>query len=125
MITVGVIQECLKECSASTYYQKVGAVIFSGKRILGSGHNGIRSTSAIHDKYKNYINSLHAEQDALRNLNWAKLKGSSILVLRISKTLNILSNAKPCPMCEKLLQHIGIKNIFYSDKNGQIVKLKN
>ena len=125
MITVGVIQECLKECSASTYYQKVGAVIFSGKRILGSGHNGIRSTSAIHDKYKNYINSLHAEQDALRNLNWVKLKGSSILVLRISKTLNILSNAKPCPMCEKLLQHIGIKNIFYSDKNGQIVKLKN
>lgn len=124
MITTGIIQKCLEECTASTYYQKVGAVVFSGKRILGSGHNGIRSTSTIHNKYKNYINSLHAEQDALRNLNWTKLKGSSILILRTSKTLNVLGNAKPCPMCLELLKHIGIRNIYYSDADGLITKLK-
>lgn len=122
MLTAGIIKRALEECELSTYKVSIGAVIFKGKRILSSGHNELRS-SPIHPKYKKYHNSLHAEQAAVMNLDWTKLKNASILVLKISKTLKILSNAKPCDMCYNLLKTIGIKEIFYSNQYGEIVRL--
>lgn len=122
MITAGVIKLALEECELSTYEQRIGAVVFKGKRILSSGHNEIRS-SPISLKYRQFKNSLHAEQAALMNLDWTKLKGCSILVLRVLKSKKILSNAKPCTMCQLLLNTIGINDIYYSNEFGEIVKL--
>jgi deoxycytidylate deaminase len=56
------------------------------------------------------------------NLDWTKLKGCSILVVKQSKTERKLSNAKPCPLCQKLLTHIGIKDIYYTNEYGEIVR---
>ena len=120
-ITAGIINRCLEECSKSTYHFRIGAVIFNNKRIISSGHNGLRTSSNIPDKHKNYINSLHAEQAALLNVDWNKVKGCSILVMKISKTKGSLSNAKPCPMCYKILKHVGIKKIYYTNEKGEIV----
>ena len=124
MISSGIIKRCLEECEKSTYRFRIGAVIFKGSRIISSGHNGIRSSSQIKSKFKKYENSLHAEQAALMNINWNKVKGCSILVLKISKTKKQLSNAKPCPLCQKLLAHIGTHNIYYSNEMGEIVYSK-
>lgn len=120
-ITAGIINRCLEECYKSTYHIRIGAVIFNNKRIISSGHNGLRTSSNIPDKHKNYINSLHAEQAALLNVDWNKVKGCSILVMKISKTKGSLSNAKPCPMCYKILKHVGIKKIYYTNEKGEIV----
>lgn len=122
-MTAGVIKRAIEECELSTYKYRIGAVVFKGKRIISSGHNGVRS-SAISNKYKEFYNSLHAEQMAVMNISWSRLKGCSILVLRMSKSKEILGNAKPCPMCQKLLKTIGINDIYYSNKNGEIVKLE-
>lgn len=122
-ITSGIIKRCLEECEKSTYRFRVGAVIFSSKRIISSGHNEIRSSN-IPSKHKLYNNSVHAEQAALLGTDWNKLKGCSILVMRCSKTKGSLSNAKPCPLCQKLLAHIGIRNIYYSNEMGEIVHAK-
>lgn len=122
-ITVGIIKRCLEECEQSTYRFKIGAVVFSGKRIISSGHNGIRSSS-IHKKYKVYENSLHAEQSALLGADWRKLKNCSILVMKCSKTTKQISNAKPCIFCMSMLKHIGIKDIYYSNEHGEIIKLQ-
>ena len=122
-ITAGVMQECLNQCLQSTYTHKIGAVIFKSKRILSSGHNAIR-TSSIPDKYKQYKCSIHAEQAALLNLEWKRLKGMSILVLKVSAKLHKLGNAKPCLMCQRMLNHVGIKHIWYSNEKGEIVKLE-
>lgn len=124
MLTTGIINRCFEECYLSTYKYCIGAVVFKGKRIISSGHNGIRPSS-ISLKYKIFPNSLHAEQAALMNLDWTKLKNYSMLVLRISKTKDILGNARPCNMCLNLLLTIGINDIYYSNKNGEIVKLGN
>ena len=124
MISSGIIKRCLEECEKSQYRFHIGAVIFNSKRIISSGHNGIRSSANIKNKYKHYENALHAEQAALLNVNWNKVKGCSILVLKISKTKKQLSNAKPCSMCIAILHHVGIKDIYYSNEHGEIVKYK-
>lgn len=121
-MTAGIIKLCLEECEASQHQQRMGAVVFKGKRIISSGHNAVRSSS-ICKKHKKYENSLHAEQAAVMNLDWEKLKGCSILILRTSKKKKLLGNAKPCSMCQKLLNKIGITDIYYSNSNGEIVKL--
>ena len=120
----GIIKRCLEECEKSTYKFRIGAVIFKSNRIISSGHNDIRSTSQIKNKYKKFENSLHAEQAALLNVNWNKIKGCSILVLKISKTKKQLSNAKPCNICMAILHHVKIKDIYYSNEYGEIVKYK-
>ena len=117
-----IIKACVDEANKSTYKVKVGAVVFKGKRIIARGHNGVRSSS-IKNKYKNYINSLHAEQSALLGLDWDTLGGYSILVLRVSDA-GKLCNSKPCRMCSQLLKHVGIRNIYYSTVSGEIVKEK-
>ena len=122
-ITSGVIKLCLLESEKSNHRFKIGAVVFKGNRILSSGHNEIRSSN-IPSKHKLYNNSVHAEQAALLGTDWNKLKGCSILVMRCSKTKGNLSNAKPCPLCQKLLAHIGIRNIYYSNEMGEIVHAK-
>ena len=122
-ITSGIIKLCLLESEKSNHRFKIGAVVFKGNRILSSGHNEIRSSN-IPNKHKLYNNSVHAEQAALLGTDWNKLKGCSILVMRCSKTKGSLSNAKPCPLCQKLLAHIGIRNIYYSNEIGEIVHAK-
>ena len=122
-LTSGIIKRCLEECEKSTYKVRIGAVIFSSKAIISSGHNDIRSSS-IPNKYKVWPNSIHAEQDAVFNCkDWSKLKGCSILVLKLSKVTKELSNAKPCTTCLELLRFVGIKTIHYSDQFGNIVQI--
>ena len=118
-LNASIIKACLEECSKSTFKLKIGAVVFKGKRIYSSGHNSVRS-SPLSMKYRDWEESLHAEQSALLNLDWSKLKGCSILVLRLSKK-GKLGMCKPCPMCEKLLRYVGIKYAYYSNAEGEIV----
>lgn len=121
-MTSGIIKRVLEECNMSSYRFRIGAVVFKGKRIISSGHNAIRS-STISPKYRFWPNSLHAEQAALLGINWSTLRGCSILVIKISKTQGLMSNAKPCRICMNLLDYVGIKNIYYSNEQGEIVKL--
>ena len=122
MLTSGIINRAIEECKQSTFRVHLGAVVFKGKRIISSGHNGIRSSS-INNRYKEWLNALHAEQAALMGLDWTRLSGYSLLVLRVSKTMEVLGNAKPCSMCQGLIKTIGLKDVYYSDHHGQIVKL--
>lgn len=125
MLYSNVIKRAINEINKSNYDIKIGAVVFKGKRIYGSGHNGIRSSS-ISMKYKKWEESLHAEQAALLNLNWDKLKGCSILVYRTNKN-GQLAMAKPCEMCQRLIKYVGIKNIYFTTNYGEIKleKVKN
>lgn len=71
----------------------------------------------------------HAEMDVVRKLqNYANTKKRpiiDILIIRVSKQ-NKMLNSKPCSICVKYLckvKHIIIKNIYYSDHQGDIVKI--
>lgn len=119
-MTSGILKLALEEAeSSSNYPYRIGAVIFKGSRIISSGHNQIRSNS-ISKKYKIFEESLHAEQDALLGIDWLKLKGCSICVVRLNYS-GSLSMGKPCNMCYSALKFVGIKKIYYSNYNGEIV----
>lgn len=101
------------EANESKYFQKVGAVIFNKKTIISSGHNyKERSAKNLHRKYQNYDYSIHAEVDAILHAR-CDLKGSSILVVRINNN-GEYRLAKPCKYCMMYINHVGIKNIYYS-----------
>lgn len=122
-MTSGILKLAIEEAESSKYFPyRIGAVIFKGPRILSSGHNQIRCSS-IHRKYKEYESSLHAEQDALIGLDWSRLSGSSICVIRLNLN-GSLRMARPCDMCMKALSFVGIKKIYYSNHNGEIISEK-
>ena len=82
------------------------------------------------DSFRN-DSGIHAEHDAiigLKSLRKKKhLQNINMLVVRISKN-NKLQNSKPCANCIETMKHLPekkgyhIRNVYYSDENGKIVK---
>lgn len=110
---------------------KIGAVVVENSRIISTGHNS-NKTSTIQYRYNFYrgINDLpeckhklHAEIAALAPLlhkpdvDW---RHTSIYVYRELKN-GIISCARPCPACARLIKELGIRHIYYSDWNGTFV----
>lgn len=102
--------------------QKHGCVIFKNKQIISTGYNQKRYCKILDPKYKNWIDSLHAEQKAIIFSN-IDLKRSSILIVRINRK-NMLAYSKPCNICLSLIKDVGISHIYYSNEYGQIQKLE-
>lgn len=119
---LNVLNTAIEEAGKSIHHPHIGAVVFKGKRIFGSGYNGIRSSS-LPMKHRHWEESLHAEQAALLNLDWNKLQGCSMLIVRVSKT-GVFGNCRPCPMCSKIINHVDIKTVYYTNEQGEIVSVK-
>ena len=74
---------------------------------------------------------IHAEHDAINKLKPLKrkkhLQNINMLVIRLTKS-NKLQSSKPCANCIETIKTLPekkgyrIKNIYYSDENGEIVK---
>ena len=95
-----------------------------GKRILSWGFNQIRTSNAIPDRFKKFIEALHAEQHAIMRVpNKELLNGASLLVIRINRN-GKLTNARPCKNCMRTINYFKISNIYYSNENGEIVMEK-
>lgn len=104
------------------YRYKHGAVIFDKLDIISIGYNKQKHTSTLY-KYGYKRCWLHAESDAI--LSYSRildLHRYSILVIRKSKTK--LSSSKPCESCMALIREVGIRTVYYSDKDGFIKKMK-
>lgn len=109
-----------KRARESTFERaKVGAVISKGHRILASGCNEIRGYKTRSPK--KWEDSVHAEQrvilDLLRSGRQHELVGATLYVSRITKDGN-LALAKPCSICQELIESVGIKQVFYTTKKG-------
>ena len=131
-LKVSVIRRCISVAEKSNFVKlnwkkqpfRIGAIIFKGNSILGEGNNSIRSCSKIKNKYKRFIQSLHAEQHAIISVkNRKKIRGASILIIRINNN-GELRMARPCDMCMGFIKYVGIKNIYYSTNSGEIIKEK-
>jgi deoxycytidylate deaminase len=114
------IDRAIVEAKKSEFKQRHGCIIFKGNRILSSGYNEIRHCNRLESRYTRWINSLHAETRTILFSRFPLLR-CSILVIRLNHK-DQLVNSKPCPLCLDLILDVGIKNIYYSDSSGQIVK---
>lgn len=121
MLKKGILKKSIEEAENSDHpIYKIGAVVFKGSRIFGSGHNSYRSSS-IPMKYKRFSHTLHAEQAAIKNTtNWEDLRGSSIIVIRINKSGNI-SKSYPCEYCMRTILFVGIKKLYFFDRKGKMI----
>jgi cytidine deaminase len=104
-------------------------LILKRANILSFGFNSMGDTNGDSA-------GIHAEHDAINKLKplykKKRLVPINILVIRVSKS-NKLQNSKPCANCIQVMKNLPekkgyiIKNVYYSNNNGEIVKssLKN
>jgi deoxycytidylate deaminase len=120
---IGIINTAVEEAKKSEHKHKIGAVIFSGKRIISHGHNySCRSIKNLHPRFIKYNGSLHAEVNAIVKAK-RDISGFDILVIRLNKREDLML-AFPCKYCIAYLIYCGINNIFYSTNEGTIEKFK-
>lgn len=119
---IGVFKLGIQRAEESDVFFRIGAVIFKGSRIISSGKNEFKN-SGVPYKYRKTKLSIHAEQAALEGIDWRKLKGCSIFVIRVNRSGKI-SMAYPCEYCIKTLNHVGIRWIYYTNRNGEVKRVK-
>jgi deoxycytidylate deaminase len=120
--------ECInllkKIASSSDIYYKHAAALIDGDRIYSAGVNQFVKTVQIKLKDSNEIQThfrtIHAEISVFSKIPKKTAKGLDILVIRINKNF-ALKNSRPCNHCIDKLKKIGIRKVFYSNEDGNIV----
>ncbi len=106
---------------------RLGAVIFDKNQIISVGNNDYTKTHTRSNSVAKgndggmLTRAIHAEFSALINNNPEDLIGSDILVVRIDP-FSQLRMAKPCTSCYSLIKEARIRNLYWSDNFGQIIK---
>ncbi len=101
---------------------KLGAVLFDKKgKVISVASNSYR-THPVWAKYTEFP-FLHAESHAIIRRGLDNCSSLSLLVVRTLANGN-LSMATPCQQCQTLIRDAGIKNVYYSNWNGEIECLK-
>lgn len=114
----------------------VGCVVTYKNTILSvaSNSNKTHTVQKIYNKFRDFdentaVNSLHAEVHALvlakniahrTNIDWADVCVYVYRELKNGKP----AISKPCASCQKFIDDLGIKTVFYIDEQGNKVKVK-
>uniref|UniRef100_A0A6H1ZDQ1 Putative CMP/dCMP deaminase zinc-binding n=1 Tax=viral metagenome TaxID=1070528 RepID=A0A6H1ZDQ1_9ZZZZ len=118
-----IISKALKESLKSEHKYRIGAVIFNHKTIVSSGRNyTLKSVRSFTIRFIKYRGSVHAEVDAIINAK-KDLKGCSMIIIRSGRSGNLLPSF-PCKWCLGYIEHVGIKNIFYMNKEIKLMSYK-
>lgn len=114
-----IIEATVRAAQDSKHPQfRMAAMVYRSGGFMESWGVNKRKT---HPRSNNKWRTIHAELDAILGVNQQHLKGTSILVLRLTKT-NLLATSRPCDYCMILLQEVGIHEVYYVDNHRQIVK---
>lgn len=66
---------------------------------------------------------MHAEVAALKKLWPSERRGTKVYSLRLRRS-GTLGLAKPCTECEEFMSKNGVKQVFYTNKDGTWSKMK-
>lgn len=117
--------EALDIAKKSTMRSKHGCVIVDNKgNIISTGFNKEiflykKKHYTYYDQFQNH-KSIHAEENAIRNVDPAKLNGAKLYVVRWgSHEKNpLIMNSKPCKKCANIIGRCitkyGLKYAYYS-----------
>jgi len=107
-----------KKAMKSPIYYKHSAILICKNKILSIGYN--KYFKELMNGNKIFLLTIHAEIDVLFKTNMKWVRGLDILIIRIDKNLN-LKNSRPCNACIDKLKEKGIRKVFYSNEEGEIV----
>lgn len=102
----------------SIVYYKHAAALISKDIVYSAGVNKFIKEIKINDQV--YYKTMHAEITVFEKLPKKKVRGLDILVIRVNKNL-ALRNSRPCNQCIDKLLKLGIRKVYYSNEQGQIV----
>lgn len=109
-----------KNALNSALHYKHSACLLNKNKILAIGNNKYFKDILIENQLVKL--SIHAEIDALYKNKYSKnIKGLDILIIRISDNSTNLKNSRPCNSCIEKLKQKGIRKVYYSNDNGEIV----
>ena len=123
MILKRLINIAINECRYSDHKQRMSAIIFGKNKIISKGFNtSQKSLRHFLAKFQRWKGSVHAEVDAIIKAK-RDLKNMSILIIRVNKN-NQLRYSRPCEHCRMYLEYVGIKKIYFINKEEKIEILK-
>lgn len=97
-------------------------LIKSGK-IVHIGTNSCKShPETLKYDYENHqLVGIHAELSVCMKSGKENLRDYKMIVLRVDRN-GKLANSKPCCGCQSVIKQFDIGEVWYSDKNGMVVK---
>ena len=113
--------------------RKWGAVLVKDDEIISTGYNGApRGKKNCCDigycprKEKNFhqgqgydiCRAVHAEANALLNCSREQTIGADLYLTGINPEDSSIHEAKPCPLCARMIIQAGIKNVYLRVGNG-------
>ncbi len=116
--------EAHRIANKSDMRSKHGSVIVKNGKIISYGHNrslGVNKHHYREGKGKGRgVYSIHAEQDALMNVDPKKLNGATLYVIRMGYEVNntLFMDSRPCHKCmskiRKCMEKHGLKKVYFS-----------
>ncbi len=113
--------------------RKYGAVIVKDDAVISTGYNGSprgfencselekcpRIQQNLHQgEGYGMCRAIHAEANALLNCSREQTIGADLYLAGINPENNSVHQAKPCPLCARLIIQAGIKNVILRTGNG-------
>ena len=119
--------EFAKRVAEQSNYGKFrhGAVLVKGSSVRSVSCNKLRHCS-FGTRFRHHDRgdaTLHAELGAILGIARSTTQGADVYVARISRE-GEARISKPCHMCEAALRHVGIRRVFYTNKEGKIERMK-
>jgi len=97
-----------------------GCAIFKKDELISTGANIRRRVPKL-AKYGYEFCLLHAETTALLKADKEKLKGTTLIVIRVGRTK--ICNSKPCAACVSMMIEAGVKKVIYSTCTGEMQEM--
>jgi deoxycytidylate deaminase len=101
-----------------------GAVLVKGGSVRNTGANsGDYCSFGARFRSQPGKATIHAEIASILGLDKSITEGATVYVARINKQ-ETYRLSKPCPMCEAVLRHVGVKKVVYTIDNQNVGILK-
>lgn len=91
------------------------AIVVKGNRLLSIGINSLNAPKRFTRPHRDNMH-LHAEVDALLNLDRNKTRGATIFIYGQTAAGNEMSSTSPCNTCINMIDTMGIKRVVYMEK---------
>jgi len=117
------IEIVINQAEKSPMQYRHGAILIKRGDILGKGYNipCLPASSRMKNMFlpDRKRPSIHAELSCLKGLRHDQIRGSTVFVVRVSKS-GELKMSFPCKRCVSLLTRKGVKKVLYSKSGGDL-----
>ncbi len=104
-----VLDDCKTLAQKSDMLHKHGCIIVKNGNVVSTGFNQRYTKKKIQECHD--VTSWHAEMIAIRKCTKELLCQSDLYIVRIGSGFKY---SKPCSICSKKIEKLGIRNVYYS-----------